>query len=82
MVDDSYLKDFRYYSRIVMFIICSIQFILFIVYIAVIYDVKDTINENPRISYFYCNNIFHYFSLIFFIILVKTLTNYVMILNL
>ena len=62
MVDDSYLKDFRYYSRIVMFIICSIQFILFIVYIAVIYDVKDTINENPRISYFYCNNIFHYFS--------------------
>ena len=45
-----------------MFIICSIQFILFVVYIAVIYDVKDTINENPRISYFYCNNIFHYFS--------------------
>ena len=62
MVDDSYSKDFRYYSRIVMFIICSIQFILFVVYIAVIYDVKDTINENPKISYLYCNNILYYFS--------------------
>ena len=45
-----------------MFIICSIQFILFVVYIAVIYDVKDTINENPKISYLYCNNILYYFS--------------------
>ena len=62
MVDDSYSKDFRYYSRIVMFIICSIQFILFVVYIAVIYDVKDTINENPKISYLYCNNSLYYFS--------------------
>ena len=62
MVDDSYSKDFRYYSRIVMFIICSIQFILFVVYIAVIYDVKDTINEKPKISYLYCNNSLYYFS--------------------
>ena len=54
MVDDSHLKDFTYYSRIVMFILYTIQFILFIVYIAVIYDVKDTINEIVELFYPNC----------------------------
>ena len=58
-MDKSSLKDFTYYSRIVMFILCSIQFILFIVFIAVIYDVKDTINENKTLS-----EVFEYVSLI------------------
>ena len=50
------LLDFTYYSRIVMFILSSIQFILFIVFIAVIYDIKYDINENLAHLLSYCNN--------------------------
>ena len=57
-MEASNLKDFTYYSRIVMFILCSIQFILAIVFIAVIYDVKDTINENATLTSIVCKSEF------------------------
>lgn len=50
------LKDFTYYSRIVMMIVLAIQFILFIIFIVFIHDVKDLMDKvNTHVSYF-----FHY----------------------
>ena len=46
MKDDDYeMKDFTYYSRIVMMVVNAIELILFIVFIVVMYGVKSDMNK-------------------------------------
>lgn len=50
------LKDFTYYSRIVMMIILAVQFVLFIIFIVFIHDVKDLMDKvNNNVSHYFYN---------------------------
>ena len=59
------LKDFTYYSRIVMMIILSVQFVLFIIFIVFIHDIKglmtkvnDNVKNNVKNNHLYNEDLY------------------------